>query len=719
MTIGTQFVRGSNPVWYFVDLVGKQTDGSFYLWTLTNTIPYIPQAVFHDVNGLIPWTDPIEFLANGTLPIDIFFDDTQVYRLEIRQNDGTAPPSQADALIYLVENYIPNGGSGGIQPIGADVITTNQITDPQFSIVNFQSPLVLTAVTNPPSIEIAPDWFLDLSGTGSITVTQIPLNTTFPNPTNAPYALSFLSSGWTNPPVLRQRFYQNGMNWQNKTVATSITARIDGASQNIQVSMVASNNSPVGSVLINAPLTNSFTEFQGNTLVPTFANLNLPPNAYIDYKIILPQNATSYITSVQVTESLAQTNVEYQQDTINRQIDHTFHYYLPQLAYKPIPSYLIGWDFPLNPAQILGANVPVQAIGANTSYYAWDQTILFQTANSGLSVARSLTDGISITAQQAGSFAIIQYLERAQAIELFSAKMAVYLEGSAVDTISGTITLWGTDSTGLPVINSPTYQSLVSAVSATGVVTAGNGSWTKVPRGSFPDATFQLTSTLQTLAFNGWELNDALILTAEYVAIVIAFEAATVGNSVEIDKVGLYAGDIATRPAPKTHDETLRDCERYYEKSYRASDYIGVVTPNVGPVTTFNQMTAPQSSGIPANGAPFATFVLQDSFGFQYRTLKRTPATAGAPTVTLYSPATGAANNVRYFAQGSGAVNQQENPTSGGGNLWANQVIGNKSASYIVTTNSNTSFNATNNATPLVTWITYHYVADARLGVVL
>jgi hypothetical protein len=623
MTIGTQFVRGSNPVWYFVDLVGNQTDGSFYLWTLTNTIPYIPQAVFHDVNGLIPWTDPIEFLANGTLPIDIFFDDTQVYRLEIRQNDGTAPPSQADALIYLVENYIPNGSGGGITPFGAGIISGNEITNPQFALINFQSPLVLTGVTNPPPIEIAPGWFLNLTGTGNITVNQIPLNTTFPNPTNAPYALSFNSSGWSNPPILSQRFYQNGMNWQNKTVATSVTARIDGASQNILVRMIASNGNNIA-ILINAPLTNTFTEFQGNDLIPTFANLNLPPNAYIDYQIILPQNGVSYVTSVQVTESATIGNVEYIQDTINRQLDHTFHYYMPKLEYKPITSYLIGWDFPLNPAQFFGDNVPIQNLGANTSYYAWDQTIIFQTVTSAITVSRSTNAGISLTVQQAGSFAMVQYLERSQAVELLSQKMAVYLEGSSVSNISGTISIWATSTT-LPSIITPTFQSLVSAVDANGVVTAGNGTWTKVPRGSFPDAAFTLTGNLQDLQFNGWQLlNNALLLDATYLAIVVSFASATAANVIEIDKISLNAGDIATRPAPKTTSETLLDCQKFFFSTF---------PPGAEPATAYGVNTG----GI---SGPLNRTSGYHSSGLFPTTMR------GIPTLIIYNPVT--ANNQIY-----------------------------------------------------------------------
>lgn len=704
--IGTNFVRGSNPVWYFVNLVGAQLDGSYYLWTLSNTIPYNPQAVYHDVNGLIPWTDPIQFLANGTLPVDIFFDNTKAYRLEIRQNDGTAPPSQADALIYLAENYIPNGGDGGITPLGAGVITGNQITNPQFSLINFQSPLVLTGVTNPDPIEIAPDWFLVLSGTGSITVEQLILNTALPSPTNAPYALKFLSSGWSNPPILRQRFAENGMNWQDKTVATSITARIDGGSQNIIARMRASNGSPVGNVLINAPLTNAFTEFPGNTLVPNFVNLDLPPNAYLDYEIILPQNGTSYITSVQVTESATATDVEYQQDSINRQIDHTFHYYNPKLQYKPIPSYLIGWDFPLNPAQALGDAVPIQAVGANKSYYAWDQTILFQTVNNALTVARSLTDGISITVQQAGSFAMIQYLGRAQALELLSGRMAVYLEGSSISTIEGTITIWATDDATLPDLKSPNFDSLVSAVDATGTVTAANGTWTKVTRGSFPDVRFELNGNLQQFSFNGWELpGDPLILSAEYIAIVIAFETAAVANAVEIDKIGLYAGDIATRPAPKSVSESQSDCEFLYEKTYESQTVAGTAA------TSLNQLVAPMQAG-PIIAGP-VEFVLQTAFDVNYKTIKR----VNNPLLEIYSPTLGTANRVDLFYLRNGAtVNTgATNVTS----IWGTIVKGDKNASYIPTTNSNQSFATFDANTPNVYYITYQAVIDARFGIVL
>ncbi len=80
-------VRGSNPVWSFVDLTGHQFDDTFYMFVLENEIPYAPATVWHDANGNIPWTNPIQFLANGTLPIDIYWNPYSVYRLEFSQGN--------------------------------------------------------------------------------------------------------------------------------------------------------------------------------------------------------------------------------------------------------------------------------------------------------------------------------------------------------------------------------------------------------------------------------------------------------------------------------------------------------------------------------------------------------------------------------------------------------------------------------------------------------
>lgn len=578
MTIGTNFVRGFNPIWYEVDLVGKQFDDRFYLWTLTNTIPYIPQAVFHDINGLIPWTDPVRFLANGTLPVDVFFDDTKVYRLEFRKNDGLSPPSQADALIYLVENYIPNG-SNPLIPTGAGVITDNQITNPQFSLVNFNQPSTITG-TNPPSIEVAPGWFLDLSGTGTVVLTQFALNTAPGNPTNAPYALNINSTGWTNPPVLRQRFAQNGMNWQNKTVATSITARIDGAPQNIIARMFASNGSPVGNVLINTPLTNTFTEYQGNSLIPTFVNLNIPPNAYIDYELILPQNGSTYVTSVQVTESQTATNVEYLQDTINRQIDHTFNYYQPKLAFKPIPSYLIGWNFPYNPIQFSANPLVDPVVGINKAYYSWDQTVHFRTADNSTAVSRGTTyGGYKVTISTAPSqFAIVQYLDQTTARKILNNDISAFIKlvgAIAAGNLNATISLWYTKDGALPQARAGTNQTFFTGLDANGLpnVFTGGFTWVQVKNiltqaGSF---TLNGNSTVQSFGLPPFSIANGIPADANlatFFAIVVGFGSMAIADTLEIIDVCAVAGDIPTQSPATSSGQVQQQCDQFYWKTF-------------------------------------------------------------------------------------------------------------------------------------------------------
>src|ERR1700679_1616667 len=126
------FIRSYNPVWLFENLVGQILDDSYYIFFLQNSFPYLPSPlVFHDPDGTIPWSNPIQLLANGTMPVDVFFSPNTVYRIEIRQG-----PTQADALIYLVENYVPSG-EGVVPPIVIGSNIENQLTNTQFFNVDF------------------------------------------------------------------------------------------------------------------------------------------------------------------------------------------------------------------------------------------------------------------------------------------------------------------------------------------------------------------------------------------------------------------------------------------------------------------------------------------------------------------------------------------------------------------------------------------------------
>jgi hypothetical protein len=326
-------IRGANPIWSEVDLQGKLFDDTFYLFVLENTIPYIPATVYHDPDLNVPWTQPIRFLANGTLPIDIYFQADTVYRLEFRQG-----PTQQDPLIYEVNNYV--AGSGGSTPVDTVAFaSSNQITNPQFALMSVQNPVTITG-TNPDPIELAPGWTLLLAGTGTVTITQVPLNNSNINPSNAPYALRLTMNGWTDGSViLRQRFQQNGMLWANKIVSSAVTAFINGIPQSIQAELVDSNNSVLGTVIALQPINEAWNEYTGYAQLPAPTDPDTPPAAYIDYKLLLPSNIDLYLTSFQLVVQDLPLQPSFEQDSINRQIDHTYNNAYPIVPVGAVIDY--------------------------------------------------------------------------------------------------------------------------------------------------------------------------------------------------------------------------------------------------------------------------------------------------------------------------------------------------------------------------------------------
>lgn len=319
-------IRGSNPIWAEFDLAGKIFDDTYYMFVLQNTLPYLPATVYHDPDLNTPWTNPIQFLGNGTLPNDIYFESDVVYRLEFRQGD-----TQADPLIYEVNNYV--AGSGGSTPVDTVAFaSSNQVTNPQFALFDLQNPVTITG-TDPADIELAPGWVLSLAGTGTVTITRVSLASSNTNPSNAPYALRLTLNGWTNDSViLRQRFEQNGMLWANKIVSSTLTARLEGSPQSVIATLVDSNDSLLATVLPLTAVNEAWNEFTGYGELPATTNPDVPPAAYIDYRLALPSNIDIYLTSFQLVVQELPIEPSFEQDSINRQIDHTYNRAYPIVA---------------------------------------------------------------------------------------------------------------------------------------------------------------------------------------------------------------------------------------------------------------------------------------------------------------------------------------------------------------------------------------------------
>jgi hypothetical protein len=697
------FVRAANPIWYFVDLNGLQFNDTDYLFVNSNVFPYNPAPVYMDNQGLNAWTQPIQCLANGTFPNNLYFDPGQVYQLQFR-----AGPTQDALLIYAVNNFVPPASSV-VPPVTSSEPDENQITNPQFVFINFASstsPNTLT-LTSAGTYSIAPGWNLVLAGSGTTTITQVSFSGSENLPGNPPFALEFNNNGWTSA-TLEQKFIDNGAIWASGGVTTTLTGISFGVNNAVQVNYVDSFN--VSQEILSGTLTTaSYTVLNGAVMLSPSTNTNVSPNAFVNYELVLPPSGNVAITNIQMFGQDTPLPVSFQQETVNRQIDHSFNIYANELIIKPKNSILTAWNFALNPFQYTPTALTVSGAIAN---YIADQTIMIQQTASALSSAKAsvgnnevllITNASGITPNQ---FALIQYVDPRTIRPYWSyivsslvrmmqitgntaipIKMRLIYRTTLPPAIGNTepIASWGAGSdpvfqtgwTSLSPLNDPAY---VLPTTYSSFETAGGQA---VPAVSFDQ--FQLpvsTADLQTLGI--------VLYTMKNMAVT---------DAVIVDRVSLVPNKFAVDSPPQTFDEVLRECQYYWEKSYGISDLPAVAT-NAGTLSAYQLAFINGTS----NSGFFAT-----QFAFPYKTIKR----SASPLVTLYSP-TGGTNSVNANAYDNGGtfVGSADFSSSN----WNQYANSNTSANF-VGTHSGSLVIAGVTSTNATSFILYHYTADARLGV--
>jgi len=696
-------VRGSNPVWSFVDLTGHQFDDTFYMFVLENEIPYAPATVWHDANGNIPWTNPIQFLANGTLPIDIYWNPYAVYRLEFRQGN-----TQQDPLIYLVENYVP--GQEGPGPIDTVALSTdNQVTNPQFAIINTPNPFSLTNVSTQ-SIEVGPGWFLDLTGTGNVTITRLAFNSATANPTNAPYGLEIELSGTWTEAVLRQRFLQNGMLWANKYVSFSITALRQVSPQSISAQLRDSLGNTLTEVLPTTTLDGNFTEYTGFGLLGDTVNTQDPPSAYIDLRINLPTVANLILTSIQLVAGDLPIRYPYEQDTIQRQIDHTFHYYRDSILFQPKQNILTGFNFALNPWQ---ARSTADANLATFGYTA-DQVIAIQQAYVASATGNNIKTGQAGVSQNHGykvtavtssnQFALVEFIDAATIRPYWGGVLSLLIKLNAQkQTPANTLRVKARliYRASLP----PTLaQNQPIASWASGSDPTYAAGWTAIiPK---DDPVYNLSDGDNTLLFENMLLpsssNANMTLGVVIYTLNDMIESGTPDNIVFFQG-SLIPNEFAMESSVLTFDEMLSRCQYYYEKSYNNGVVPGTSSTSAGEL--IRPQIAFDTSGVDTNYAARAA-----AFTFEFNTVKR-----GTPTITIYNPSSGSADSVLAVLANGSSSSVASNNNSFSSN-WAVSGLGTKYASYVRRSNSNLTTVASSSA-GIEAYIRFHFVANARLGV--
>jgi hypothetical protein len=689
MALGLSF----NPVWQMQDLNGLQLDDTYYFFTLQNSLPYLPQPLWQDPEGNVNWSVPIQFLANGQLPINMYWDDTITYRLEIRKG-----PDQSFPLIYLIENYTPSGEGQGPTPGTIAVSSDNELTNPQFASVLFTNPLTSSAST----IDLGQGWQLLLTSGVSVTVNQVAFSGTADIPTNPPYALQVISGG-TGTVTLQQVFHGNGALWANGSVSMNFTAACTAGISNVtgQILYSTSVNPPV--IVIEDLLTNVYSTFSEAIVIEASTNTDVPPAAYTAVQIIWNSNTEVVITSVQLIGQHANDAFpqDYIEEPIERQTDYAFHYYQPQLNFKPIPSYLTGWDFPINPSQF-GTSGTIGSIGANKGAYVWDQTIVYQTTDNSVNFTENSNGDLVLNMIATGQVALIQYLTTAEMFRIMSTNLSVnVISCSPNQSASATVSLWYTTLTTVPSISSGN-NTLVNSLDAHGHPDSIAAGWHEITRGPLGNATFTMPSSIQnpmsaSVGLSGWQaLPTSTAVTAKYFAIVIGTSSVASGNAVEFSSISLVPGDIPTIPAPETYIQSVTKCQYYFEKSYDLGDAIGTATLN-------GCLYAPQvttTTGVPS--------MYPAIFDIQFKQ----PALYTNPVIVTYS-VLGAQYNVYGNVIVAGSSFVAGNVSIGN---WTQNGLSNNGVLFIPNTATPISIASSN------IWqngcIFYHYVKDSRIGII-
>ena len=689
------FIRSANPIWYFVDLTGNQLNDTDFAFFLQNTFPYVPAPVYMDPDGTNQWSSPIQFLANGTLPDNMYFDPGITYRIEIRAGN-----TQADQLINLVENYVPNGNAEP-EPVVVANAVNNQISNPQFFNIDFVSPLTLPAGGG--TVDIAPGWSLILTGSGSGTVTQVitTINQNIPINLVPQYYLTFVLNGYTSA-ILQQTFNNMGDIWANQFIAMSVSA-LSGTGTNLLTLQYQPQSPDAAIPITSEPLpTTLWAQIQG-AIGPISSTSNTASNygSSTSVQIVLPtNNATTSISNVQVKPQTTPLPMTFDAETLERQEDHLFHYYENSILMEPKSSILVGWVFGLNPFQFSSTG-PITI--TSTPAYICDQTILIQKTSSSVSVTKGFASHglIQISAVASNNiFGLIQYIDPSNITPYWT------------NTVSSLVRAVASTSSPVNfkmrliyrVTTPPLLSSTEPIVSWTGIDPTFAAGWTAIAPPNDP------VYTIVPNLFVDFPFNNILLPPATTSAMTLGIviytttDMAFPNGAVQFDSISLVRNDFAIESPPQTADQVLKQCEYYWEQSYANN-----VT--AGAATAVNLIVKPGFAVW--NNAASAYQMVNGPFSLEFKTKKRVASTAGS--LTLYGTdisGTYSGTPGSVYAQGFQAGSQTVDAAIAiSGNYAA--VFGDKGAFYYP---GAAGTQAPGGSTPLIGAISFHYIADARLG---
>lgn len=691
---------------------GTPLSGGYILF-FRDDAPTVPKSVYVQVQAPGPTYSYVDIGSQVTLSsvgtTQYLGTDTIIFMFPYQADGITLQPYyievySSDNILQFTRSNWPPGAVAGSTATGSNQ-SQNIISNPQFSNVLFDPVNGATfSVTGTATTAIAPDWNVITTGTGTFTVNQTALtDTTIPG--EPAYALD-INSASLDSIILSQRITNSPRIFEGSFACGTIVAKAVSPSVNVTLRMDYVSSLPQSTAIFSGLAGDgAFAQLKSTTSaeIPQ-TNTNAPgASGYVDIQITIPPGAHVQISCVQLVSVADGTiSVNYIQESTPRQIDHLFHYYQPQLNFKPIPSLLTGWDFALNPTQF-GSSYTVGGSNAvtTTPMYIWDQTIA-ASAIASFNVVRSATGSGALSATSTGdtdAFYLLQYLSDGSALETTLSRLAVNI--SAYCSVhSGVVAraylYYGNSSSTIPAISGGTIGALKTSPAVNGEFVLAATNWSLIAQtGKESNSGTLALNAITDLGFYGWDNTANYGTGAGNFAIVVTFYVPTSGTTTFVQSVSCVPGDIPTRPAPQTADEVLRECQYYYE----TSDTNGLTCP-------MNANTDLATTTIVEAASPFSV---------SYNTIKR-----AIPNFTVASLATTAANvSASLFYNHSGSFTTVGPSDAALGTYWATPVIGNKSLYALPKSiTSIVTLSLTSTGLYCSGCIQFTYVLDSRLGVV-
>lgn len=563
-----------------------------------------------------------------------------------------------------------NVGGGGTGPSAGGTSNVNELINPQFTDVLFNEnrPFTLTVTGTNTETPLAPGWSLITSGTGDVTIERIN-NIPQGAPTRPPYALKINASSNIGSTVrIRQRLVESPKIFGNDFVSGSITARVSDSSTITMKYIPSDSNAPEQEIVSDSVTDDgAFHVIDGVTEIGGTQSSDNAPAGYVDIDVIIPTNRDIELTSLQIVGVNGQTIVPYDEQPVEREKAFTFGFFRDSILLMPKDTILTGWLFGQNPWQFRDPALSTFA----TNGYATDQTIIVQQnfvdtgTQDNIKVGRASDAehrGFEVEANKTNNqFAVIQYID--------PSTMRPYWDNAMSSLVRARI-FSPTHNSQIPFKMRLLYRtSLPPTIGQNEPI----NSWTAGDDPQFAagwnvlepetDPAYILENSYASggsnlfpfYAFNNFRLpaSSSSNMTLAVVMYTTAnMDPASTADRIVFDKASLVPNRFAIDHNPITFDETLRQCQFYWEQSYPLNTPPG--TSISQPQTSRDSAGAllrPQLVYVFDTGTQFDYIVHRQSFFIQYQSFKRSQ-----PDITLYSPTTGASNRVRIFFMINGSV---------------------------------------------------------------